>query len=95
MKKSFNIQNDLLKTYKGLMNLLPDELKNDPLTQKTILVYLKLGGEKLARHSIEVIKMRLSKEALENNTEAQDLNDGDDTTEPQPPELGGFEFPSE
>lgn len=95
MKKSFNIQKDLQKTYKSLLNLLPDELKNNPLTQKTILVYLKLGGEKLARHRIEVIKMRLSKEALENNTKAQGVNDGDDTTEPHPPELGGFEFPTE
>ena len=97
MKKSFYVQNELQEMYKGLLDLIPDQLKNDTHTQKIILVYLKLGGDKLARHGIEVIKKRLSKEALETGAETQrmdeSLDDKVDITEPHPHELGGFEFP--
>ncbi|UCD31155.1 MAG: hypothetical protein JSW04_02635 [Desulfobacterales bacterium] len=99
MKKSFNVQNELQETYRNLVNLIPDSLKNDPHTQKIILVYLKLGGEKLARQGIEIIKNQLLKEHLNQSDEAREadesLSEKVDMTEPHPHELGGFEFPSE
>ena len=99
MKKSFYVQDELQETYKNLLDLIPDQLKNDPHTQKVILVYLKLGGFKLARHAIEVIKKRLREDAYDNSAESKvtraSLDDNVDITEPHPHELGGFEFPVE
>lgn len=99
MKKSFYIQDEMQETYRNLLNLIPEPLKNDTQTQKIILVYLKLGGEKLAHHGIEIIKKRFQKESLDPSDESQateaSLGEKVDITEPHPHELGGFEFPIE
>ena len=59
MKKNFILPDELKGTFDRLMNLVPDKLKNDAKTQKTISVYLKLGGEKLARQCVQVVKSNL------------------------------------
>ena len=99
MKKSFYIEEDLQPTFHHLLNRLPEPLRDDVTTQKLILVYLKLGGEKLAHHGIEIIKKRFQIEYPEPVCEAQaaetSLSELVDMTEPHPHELGGFEFPIE
>ena len=99
MKKSFYIQNDLQETYDNLLDTIPEPLRDDIQTQRTILVYLKLGGERLAQHGIEIIRKRFQREQIEINGESQAteayFSEEDDMTEPHPHELGGFEFPTE
>ena len=99
MKKSFYIQDKLQETYRNLLNLIPEPLRDDVQTQKTLLVFLKLGGEKLAHHGIEIINKRFQKEGLVPEDESQEidasLGEDVDMTEPHPHELGGFEFPVE
>lgn len=41
---------------KRLLNKVPQEKRNDENLIRMLLVYLKLGGEKLARHHIEASK---------------------------------------
>ena len=99
MKKSFFVQEDLQKTYHNLLSRLPEPLRDDASTQKIVLVYLKLGGEKLAHHGIDVIIKQFEKERLVSSDEPQAtetfLGEEVDMTEPYPHELGGFEFPIE
>ncbi len=99
MKKKFAIPEELIGTFNRLMNLVPDELKDDANTQKTISVYLKLGGEKLARHGINIIKNRFQTEGIKDVpqtvTSDEPLNDKTQDTDPDSPDIDDFEFPSE
>jgi hypothetical protein len=66
MKKNFIIPDELNEAFDRLMNLVPDRLKNDANTHKAISVYLKLGGEKLAKQCVQVIKSNLPVEERQN-----------------------------
>lgn len=66
MTKKLNIPDELLGSFKRLMNLMPYELRNDIHTQKVILLYLKFGGAKLAHQGAEIIKMLFNGQAREN-----------------------------
>jgi hypothetical protein len=39
-----------------LLSRIPSEQRDDETLQASLLIYLKLGGEKLARHYIEISK---------------------------------------
>jgi hypothetical protein len=100
MKKSFHLQDDLQKAYQNLLRRLPEPLRNDASTQKTILVYLKLGGTRLANHGIDIINKQFQIESLSRHDDAAHETDSSfdediDMTEPHPHEMGGFEFPIE
>ena len=56
MVKGSNIPDEFRYTFKRLINLLPYNQRNDRHAQKNVLLYLKLGGEKLARQYIEILK---------------------------------------
>jgi len=62
MAKRLNIPDELQGPFQKLMQIVPEILQNDIDTQNIILVYLKAGGEKMARHGIEIIKMRFLEE---------------------------------
>jgi hypothetical protein len=74
MTKKLNIPNELRSPFHQLMQMLPYTLQNDIDTQNIILVYLKLGGEKMARHGIEIIKMRFLEEIQQENEELYDAD---------------------
>ena len=59
MVKGSNIPDEFQYTFKRLINLLPYNQRNDRHARKIILLYLKLGGKKLARKYIEVLKSDL------------------------------------
>ena len=59
MVKRLNIPDEFQYTFKRLINLVPYQQRNERYTQKIVLLYLKLGGEKLARQYIEVLKSAL------------------------------------
>ena len=46
-------------SFQRMKRILPTPVRQDPVVQKTTLAYLKLGGERLARHYIKLVKYRL------------------------------------
>ena len=56
--------------YKKIIQAAPLECRNDPRLRETTLVYLKFGGEKLARHYIELFKLRLCDQTETEETDA-------------------------
>jgi hypothetical protein len=78
MVKRLNIPDEFQYTFKRLINLVPYQQRNERHTQKIVLLYLKLGGEKLARQYIEVLKSALLEnkdrtESSEESNHAEDL----------------------
>ena len=74
MTKKLNIPDELHNPFHQLMQMLPYTLQSDIDTQNTILVYLKLGGEKMARHGIEIIKMRFFEEIQQEHEELSETD---------------------
>jgi hypothetical protein len=64
MADKLNIPEELKDTHHRLIELLPVKPREDRKIQKATLVFLKFGGETLARHSIEIQKIRHREEAL-------------------------------
>ena len=84
MAENLNIPDELQGTFKRLMNRVPEKLRIDSHVQKIIQLYLKLGGEKLAKQYIEIIKLRVreeerQKKAEANSSERPDI--GDESTD--------------
>ena len=80
MAENLNIPDGLQGTFKRLMNRVPEQRRRDSDTQKIVLLYLKLGGEKLAKQHIEIIKLRVREEerikrAEANASERSDIED--------------------
>ena len=73
MIKGLNIPDEFQYTFKRLINLAPHQQRNDQEIQKIVLLYLKLGGEKLARQYIEVLKSDLLE--TEDRTETSEESD--------------------
>lgn len=70
MAENLNIPEELQGTFKRLMYRVPEKLRRDPHTQKIIQLYLKMGGEKLAKQHIEIIKLRVREEERQKKAEA-------------------------
>ena len=73
MIKGLNIPDEFQYTFKRLINLAPHQQRNDQDTQNIVLLYLKLGGEKLARQYIEILKSDLREN--EDRTETSEESD--------------------
>jgi hypothetical protein len=56
MSEKMIIPDEFQGSIKRLLNRMPSEQRDDETLQAALLVYLKLGGEKLARHYIEISK---------------------------------------
>lgn len=54
MSEKMIIPDEFQGSIRRLLNRIPVEQRDDETLQAALLVYLKLGGEKLARHYIEV-----------------------------------------
>ena len=83
MAENLNIPDELQGTFKRLMYRVPEKLRSDSHTQKIIQLYFKLGGEKLAKQHIEIIKLRVREEKRQNKAIADGLEKsdiGDDST---------------
>lgn len=96
MKKNFIIPDELKEAFDRLMNLVPDRIKNDAKTHQAISVYLKLGGEKLARQCVQVIKSNLPFEDRQNmaNDKISAFTPPDEAhaVDSASPDLNDFEF---
>ena len=58
MTTDLDIPGKLQSTFRRIMKRVPSELKEDAEFQKTLSLYLKIGGEKLARQRIELTKKK-------------------------------------
>lgn len=56
MSEKMIIPDEFQGSIRRLLNRIPSEQREDETLQAALLVYLKLGGEKLARHYIETSK---------------------------------------
>jgi hypothetical protein len=56
MSEKMIIPDEFQGSIRRLLNRIPAEQRDDETFQAALLVYLKLGGEKLARHYIEISK---------------------------------------
>lgn len=77
MAKKLNIPDEFHDALQKLIGLLPYKLQSDIDAQNIILVYLKLGGEKMARHGVEILKMRFLEEMQNYAEEHSDPDDID------------------
>jgi hypothetical protein len=80
MTDNVNKPDELVATFKRLMGQIPDKFRNDSHTQQVIQLYLKLGGEKLARQYIEAVKLNVREEERQHmaeteNPEGSDMDD--------------------
>ncbi len=57
MGSNFTIPDDYLESYRRLLPYMEASLHNDAHVLESILIYLKLGGEKLARIAIDAFNI--------------------------------------
>ena len=55
----FEIPENFRISFQRMKRILPTPIRYDSVVQKTTLAYLKLGGERLARHYIKLVRYRL------------------------------------
>ena len=83
MSEKMIIPDEFQGSIRRLLNRIPSEQRDDETLQAALLVYLKLGGEKLARHYIEISKkvfpdqMVLIKKQLHDGVDEDEDSDGD------------------
>lgn len=77
MADNVNIPNELIETFKRLMNQIPEKLRNDSHTQQVTYLYLKLGGERLARQYADIIKLTVREEERQAIDGTEDSEDSD------------------
>ena len=54
MSEEIDVPQEYLGTFRRLMRLAPEALRNNRRFQESTLMYLRLGGEKLARQNLEI-----------------------------------------
>ena len=77
MAKRLNIPDELHNQFQQLLKLAPDELQNNVDIQNILSVYLKFGGEKLARHGLAIIHKRYLEEKWLRAQESQETDPED------------------
>ncbi|MBW2602762.1 MAG: hypothetical protein JRE28_00400 [Deltaproteobacteria bacterium] len=91
MSENLNIPGELQGTFKRLMNRVPVKLRSDSHTKNIIQLYLKLGGEKLAKQHVEIIKLRVREEERQKRAEAEALEKSEMTGNSINPFISEFE----
>ncbi len=87
MSENMIIPDEFQGSIRRLLNRIPSEQRDDETLQIALLVYLKLGGEKLARHYIEVSRKTfpeqtvLVKKQFRDGVDEDDDSDGDNPDE--------------
>jgi hypothetical protein len=77
MADNVNIPDELMGTFKRLMHQVPEKLRSESHTQQVIQLYLKLGGEKLAKQYIEIVRLNVRDEERQHIDEAENPEDSD------------------
>jgi hypothetical protein len=79
--QALHIPEELKPKYQRLMRSIPCELRGDRRFEEVALVYLKLGGEKLARQRVEITRKQFEHEFLlvKKRTCEDDVIDAEET----------------
>jgi len=77
MAKRLNLPDDLHDQFQQLLKLAPDELQNNVDIQNILSVYLKFGGEKLARHGLGIINRSYLEEKWQKAQESKVIDTED------------------
>ena len=66
------VPKNLMGSFKRVARRIPVGLKNDEDLVKTVVAYLQLGGEKLARQAVEAAKRTLELEVAQRKKKARE-----------------------
>lgn len=72
MIEKFNVPSELSGSFKRIARRIPVDLKKDEELVKTIVSYLQLGGERLARQAVEAAKQTLELEVAQRKKKARE-----------------------
>ena len=72
MIDQIEVPKDLKGSFKRVARRIPVELRKDETLIKTVVDYLQLGGEKLARQAVESAKQTLGLEVAQRRKRARD-----------------------
>jgi hypothetical protein len=72
MIDKYDVPGDLMGSFKRISRRIPVELKKDDELIRTVIAYLQLGGEKLARQAVEAAKQTLALEVTERRKKARE-----------------------
>ena len=99
MSEKVIIPDEYQGSIRRLLSRIPPEQRDDETLQASLLIYLKLGGEKLARHYLEVskrvfpdqmvlIKKQLREGIEEEESDEENPDDDADRDETYIPDFG-------
>jgi hypothetical protein len=72
MVNTIEVPQALIGSFKRIARRIPVELKKDEELIKTIVDYLQLGGEKLARQAVDAAKQSLELEIIQRKKKARE-----------------------
>ena len=72
MIDKIEVPKNLMGSFKRVARRIPVDLRKDEALIKTIVAYLQLGGEKLARQAVESAKQTLGLEVTQRRKNARD-----------------------
>ena len=67
-----DLPNNLMGSFKRVARRIPAELKKDDELMRTVVAFLRLGGEKLARQAIDAAKQTQELEIAERKKRARE-----------------------
>jgi hypothetical protein len=72
MVNTIEVPQELMGSFKRIARRIPVDLKKDEELVRTILAYLQLGGEKLARQAIDTARQSLELEIIQRKKKARE-----------------------
>lgn len=72
MIEKVDVPKDLMGPFKRIARRIPVELKKDEVLLETVVAYLSLGGEKLARQAVESAKRTYDLEVAQRKKKARE-----------------------
>ena len=72
MIETIEVPKKLMGPFKRVVRRIPVELKKDEELIRTVLAYLELGGEKLARQAVETAKQTVGLEVAQRKKKARE-----------------------
>jgi hypothetical protein len=72
MVNTIEVPQRLIGSFKRIARRIPVDLKKDEQLVKTIVAYLQLGGEKLARQAVDTAKQTLELEFIQRRKKARE-----------------------
>lgn len=72
MVNTIEVPQELMGSFKRIARRIPVDLKKDEELVKTIMAYLQLGGEKLARQAVDTARQSLELEIIQRKKKARE-----------------------